>query len=844
VTRPPRPEPQPPLRDALVVRDGHLDHFPLDFGDLVDLAERIGGDLPPGDRDPTATLYQLSALVAHVLGVHQDHIAGEAFLGTATTARSLVKHGRRLGYEPAAGSTATGYLHVEAKKVSGELPPGVRVASSPSGGEPAQDFETRAARWIDPAWNRLDVLLGARDAAVNVTASQTELRLIGTGHGLRPGEPTILVGPGGWLPIEVDRVAEDRGETVLYLRDPLGQDLGPLPPGGYRVMSGPGLDLYLFGRDADPAVHPPAELEEATDYQPPPEHPAEADVPRFGYTASGADTSTERTEIFLSTAIPDLVEGEYLLALTGDGPAVGRIAVGPDAPLDVAVSFVRCDRRQQVTGVTVTDTETGQTITPEYEYVRDERRIAATVTRLRVDRRIGGASNRFTRGALGAHATLLARWRVSVPLVAVGPSSSEIDPGDDLPVEGAHPRLEPGMLVALSTRDRRRAQVVELIEVAVGIGQTVLRYKERTERPRGPDGSPYPWQLGDLIVLGNVVPIVHGASREEILGDSDGTTPFQRYKLKKAPLAWLPGGQGVTPDLEVRVGGVRWDRVEDFADSAPTARHYKLERDHERTVWIRFGDGIRGAVPASGRGNLSARYRVGLGPAGNLAAGRVSRLMKDHPLVDRIANPVPTAGGTAPAEPEDVRRQATLFIRTFDRAVSVRDHADLALLFPGVARATARYHDGAIELVAAGADGAAAPNGDLLLDFIDARRDASLPLRRVAPAAVAIALRVYVEFEPAWLPRDVEAAIRAALHGGAPGMFTFAARDLGQAAHASEVYQRITSVAGVAFCQLVRFDLAPGDPVVRDLIQPQPHQWLRLDAGDLSFAPAKEGDDD
>jgi hypothetical protein len=163
-----------------------------------------------------------------------------------------------------------------------------------------------------------------------------------------------------------------------------------------------------------------------------------------------------------------------------------------------------------------------------------------------------------------------------------------------------------------------------------------------------------------------------------------------------------------------------------------------------------------------------------------------------------------------------------------------------------VARASARLADGAIELVAADSEGGPVPNQELLLEFLDARRDTALRLVPRSPQALLVNVRVYVEIGDAFLIRDVEAAVRDALFGrdpAAPGMFTFAARDLGQAAHASEVYERLARVDGVSFVQLVRFDLAPG-VALRDVLQPHPHQWLQVDATSLTFAPKEEADHD
>lgn len=846
MSRPPRPETARPLRTELVLRNGRLDYVPLGFDDLVDLAARVGGGaLAPGEGDPTKTLHELAALVAHVLAVHQDHFASEAFLGTAATARSLVKHGRRLAYEPAPGSTATGYLQVDVKPgLAGELPANLVAATSPRAGAPAQDFETAVARRVDAAWNRLEVRAEDRETIVEIASTARTLRLAGTGYGLRAGEPAILIGPAHWGGLDVLAVAEEDGETLLTLASDLGVALGASnDPAGYRVLGRPAIEARPFGWDANPTLFPGDELASRTTYTPPAGPLDDKTPPTYGYAAPPSNSTHD---IFLSRTLDEQLIGQYVLIAQGAARSIVRVGSADAAPQeDVAVRFMRGGTRQELLRIEVSPTS----VTPVYHWVLDERAISSTVTCLHlVDR--GGAA--YTRAQVGMRSALFALWGASAPLVSRTRSKVVILPDTGLYIEGEHGGLEPGMVVALATLDGASAQIVELVdvEVEVEVDHTRLRYKERTPAPMHDDGTSHRWELGDLVVLGNVVPIVHGTTREETLGESDGVTPFQRYKLKKAPLAYLPGGNAVDPDLEIRVGGVRWERVTDLGPSldgeaaGSTARHYKLERDHDGTTWIRFGDGRISAVPPAGRSNISARYRVGLGAGGNVAAGRISRLVKNHPLVDRIANPVATGGGTEPASSEEVRHQATRYIRTFDRAVSIRDHADLALLFPGVARATARLVDGAIELTAATAEGAPLPDRDKLFEFLDARRDTALPLVPADPVAVPIVIRLYVEIDDAFLLRDVEAAIRAALFGGdpaAPGLFTFAARDLGQAAHASEVHAVLARVPGVTFGQLLAFDLSPGTKL-RDVLQPRPHQWLRLDAASLTFAPPTESD--
>jgi hypothetical protein len=201
-------------------------------------------------------------------------------------------------------------------------------------------------------------------------------------------------------------------------------------------------------------------------------------------------------------------------------------------------------------------------------------------------------------------------------------------------------------------------------------------------------------------------------------------------------------------------------------------------------------------------------------------------------------------GGAAPAGPEAVRSQSTRWIRTFDRAVSVSDLADLALLMPGIARAAARWDQrlGALVVVAT-ASGAEPPALDAVHAFLDARRDVGVPLTVRGPHARAVRLTVDVEPDPAFLAELVRDAVRAALHGerlDAPGLFTFPARDLGQPAYLSEVYARLEAVPGVIGVRVAQFESETEDGVA-DVIAADVDEWLSLAPNDLTVTIAGGG---
>jgi len=456
--------------------------------------------------------------------------------------------------------------------------------------------------------------------------------------------------------------------------------------------------------------------------------------------------------------------------------------------------------------------------------------VSGTVTALQ----LAGTNNlAVARSSQPFPADWLAGWRLEAPLAASEPNEAPLGEALDLP--GLLPALTPGRPLVFVDLEETVAQVVsirraELLPDPEG-DATRIWWDPVTPTPESG------WKLHDLKVLGNVARVSHGRTVEETLGGSDGVTAFQRFALRESPLTVLPGVAGGEPELEVRVDGIRWDRVADFAASGPDDRHYRSVTDEAGVTTIVFGDGRNGAVPPSGSKNVTAVYRVGLGRAGDVEPGRLSRLKRAHPLLDRVVNLTPIGGGAEPADAEAIRSQSTRWIRTFDRAVSVSDLADLALTMPGIARAASRSAEaGGAVLVVATATGEQPPALDAVRAFLDARRDVTVPLTLTGPTPLAVRMAVDVEPDPAHLVEVVRNALRAALYGtaeDAPGMFTFPARGLGQPACLSEVYGVLEAVPGVVGVRVPLF--TSGDEnVVEDVIRAGVDQWLGLAPNDLS----------
>lgn len=210
----------------------------------------------------------------------------------------------------------------------------------------------------------------------------------------------------------------------------------------------------------------------------------------------------------------------------------------------------------------------------------------------------------------------------------------------------------------------------------------------------------------------NVVPATHGETTNEVLGSGDAAVSFLSATLKQAPLTYRATADGASSTLTVRVNGSAWDEQPTLYGLAPDARGYTVRRVEADAV-VQFGDGRTGARPPTGQENLTARYRVGSGRAGNVAADTLSQLRTGPLGVKGVTNPLAAEGGDDPESQDRARRDAPLRVRTLERVVSVVDYEDFAAAYPGVGAAQAAWvwdgHRRIVHVTCTGPDGGPLP---------------------------------------------------------------------------------------------------------------------------------------
>jgi predicted phage baseplate assembly protein len=262
---------------------------------------------------------------------------------------------------------------------------------------------------------------------------------------------------------------------------------------------------------------------------------------------------------------------------------------------------------------------------------------------------------------------------------------------------------------------------------------------------------------------------------------------------------------------------------------------------------VQFGDGAHGARLPSGIENVTARYRNGIGLAGNVQARQIS-LLGTRPLgVKEVINPLRASGGADAETRDQARSNVPLAVGALDRLVSVSDYADFARTFGGVGKAAATRLGAQVLLTIAGvADAPIDASSDLYRNLQQALQRYGDPALAVSLAvrellALTLSAQVGLAADRAWA--EVEPRVRAALLD----RFGFERRALAQNAYLSEVVGCVQAVPGVAWVDVDAFDSLGADALEaafeKDDKKPSPPAGLPRLQQRIQALPARHGAD-
>ncbi|HEY6155909.1 MAG TPA: putative baseplate assembly protein [Gemmatimonadales bacterium] len=212
-----------------------------------------------------------------------------------------------------------------------------------------------------------------------------------------------------------------------------------------------------------------------------------------------------------------------------------------------------------------------------------------------------------------------------------------------------------------------------------------------------------------------------------------------------------------------------WIPVRDLLASGPRDAHFVVEIDDDGYAHIRFGDGEAGRRPTAGT-RFTANYRVGNGPAGNVAAESIVYLVIRGERISgaslQVENPFAAAGGTAAETLADVRMFAPHAFRSDrQRAITAGDYATLAernVALQGAAAAldwTGSWYEARVGVDPRGSETADEALRDTMRDDLERYRRIGHDLV-VAPAEyVSLELALDVCVQPHVLRGHVKAAL-------------------------------------------------------------------------------------
>jgi hypothetical protein len=815
------------------------------------------------------------ATIADVLTFYQERIANEGYLRTATERRSLVELGRLVGYQPRPGVSASAYLAFELEDAYDAIvPAGTKVQSVPKPGEDAQTFETSEAF---QAWSITNAMKPRLSAPYEVTKDMQEgkgdIWLKGTSTQLKIGSVLVLDGK---TVLQVAKLKSDpakdqttivvapyapvaSAQAILMLAPPQPAPPPAVPPppapnpGGPPHAGHPKPSLGTFDSVLADLVKKAA--------------PAARRFPQLSDVKAKSQAALKVT----SKAYPWLRNDLYR-ATRGFRVETGKhqslhvlretaSVFGFNAPLNPKVET---DNTGAVIAIGVTGTEwplSGESATTffldgVYEGIapgsvvvfvlgdvvevnvikratvltRSAYNISAKATCIELEKPVGFWNEELNLGSLRA-LTILVRAE-ALPL-GEAPIDELIEESKPIELDALVSGIDAGRLIIVSGERADlgggKVRGVVAAELAV-VGKVEHEARGDVGGAIHTHLSPaaalqYKYFRESVVVYGNVAHATHGETTSEVLGSGSAATPLQTFKLKRKPLTFVaaPTPSGTESTLEVRVNDVLWPEAKALSALGPTDEQILTKTGDDDVVSVIGGNGVHGARFPTGRENLTAHYRVGIGRGGNVDADSLTLLQTKPAGVKGVRNPIRASGGADRDDPEQIRELVPYAVGALERLISIDDYAAFARTFAGVTKAAASMGSSPggwlVDVTIAGQEDAPIDvTSDLYRNLLASFRRYGSPERRVRLAVARprfLILSAGLGILPRYLFEKVEAEVRRALLDA----FAYRRRGLGQAAVLSDLASVMQRMPGVTYVDVDVFGATSGVAVTPQSIE-------------------------
>ncbi|MEX8521108.1 MAG: putative baseplate assembly protein [Leptothrix sp. (in: b-proteobacteria)] len=288
-----------------------------------------------------------------------------------------------------------------------------------------------------------------------------------------------------------------------------------------------------------------------------------------------------------------------------------------------------------------------------------------------------------------------------------------------------------------------------------------------------------------------------------------------------------------------------WQVRPDLLESRSDDFHCTVEVDNDGVAQVRFGDGDCGRLPDAGARFL-VRYRTGSGPAGNVGADTINRLISPAGVATAmvVGNPLAAKGGQAAESLADVKQFApSAFRQRMERAITAEDYSHFATEHPGVQRAAATLRwNGSRTIVHVALDplGGGQPAPALLGDVgrvLERYRRIGHDVEVVGATYVPLDIAMTVTVQPHYHAKAVKQALLAVfgdavLPDGTLGVFHPDNLSFGQSIELSRLVARAQAVTGVEcvdITRLQRLRLGPNNEIERGFLSIGPLEIGQLD---------------
>jgi hypothetical protein len=323
------------------------------------------------------------------------------------------------------------------------------------------------------------------------------------------------------------------------------------------------------------------------------------------------------------------------------------------------------------------------------------------------------------------------------------------------------------------------------------------------------------------------------------------SVPYDPVRARSAPAAEILSvdASQALPNIEMygvepgRTYEQTWTARRDLLDSGPFARHFVAEIESDRSVTLRFGDGVHGRRPIPGT-TFRIAYRVGSLDGANVAYDVLRAIVLEDETgedlrITKVYNPVSARGGEEPEDLEVARRNAPESFRTQERCVIADDFLDVMRADARVANAvTVPWWSGSERVTLVYVQPKSRDeNMSALIADLERRLEPMLIAGEFAavraPIAVPLFLRMLITADPARSTGTVVKNVYDALERTiAQSAFTF-----GTDVYASPLIAAAMSADGVLDARisaLVRYN-QQAYPVANTVVEIGPHEIARLD---------------